>query len=86
MLSGSKIFFLNVCLWNFIWKAEFMNQLNHFRSQLAATRQKSSCSLATSKGESRDSGSALSLLSAAVERLGLEAWRRTEPEEMELGT
>lgn len=51
-----------------------------------ATRQKSSCNLATSKGESRDSGSALSLPSAAVERLGLDAWRRTEPVEMQLGT
>lgn len=55
-------------------------------SQLVAMRQKSSCSLATSKVESRDSVSALSLPSAAVERLGLEAWRRIEPEEMQLGT
>lgn len=30
--------------------------------------------------------SALSLPSAAVERLGLEAWRRIEPVEMQLGT
>lgn len=55
-------------------------------SRLVATRQKSSCNLATSKGESRDSGSALSLPRAAVERLGLEAWRRIEPEEIQLGT
>lgn len=44
-----------------------------FHSQLVATRQKSSCSFATSNAESRASGSTLSLLSAAVERLGLEA-------------
>lgn len=61
-------------------------QLYDLNSQLVATRQKSSCSLATSKGVSRDSGSTLSLPSAAVERLGLEAWRRMEPEDMQLGT
>lgn len=55
-----------------------------FNPQLVATRQKSSCSLATSNGHSRGSGSTLSLLSAAVDRLGLEAWRRVE--EMQLGT
>lgn len=58
--------------------------LTIFDSQLVATRQKSSCSLATSNGESRDSGSTFSLLRAAEERLGLEAWRRVE--EMQLGT
>lgn len=63
-----------------------LSETRVFHSQLVATRQKSSCSLATSKGESRDSGSALSLLSAAVDRLGFEAWRRIEPEEMQLGT
>lgn len=57
-----------------------------FNSQLVATRQKSSCSFATSKGESRHSGSTFSLLTTAVERLGFEAWRRMEPEEMQLGT
>lgn len=53
-------------------------------SQLEAMRQKSSCSLVMSKAECRDSGSILSLESAAVERLGLEAWRRVEA--MQLGT
>lgn len=59
-------------------------KLTTLDSQLAATLQKSSCSLVTSNGESRDSGSTLSLPSAAVERLGFEAWRRVE--EMQLGT
>lgn len=47
-------------------------------------RQKSSCSLVMSKAQCRDSDSILSLESAAVERLGFEAWRRVEV--MQLGT
>lgn len=47
-------------------------------------RQKSSSSLVMSKLECRVSGSILSLESAAVERLGFEAWRRVEL--MQLGT
>lgn len=53
-------------------------------SQLEAMRQNSSCSLVKSKAQCRASGSSLSLESAAVERLGLEAWRRVEV--MQLGT
>ncbi|KAG7275478.1 hypothetical protein CRUP_022730 [Coryphaenoides rupestris] len=53
----------------------------------SSSRQKSSCSRLASVGESGDSGQgSCTLLGSAVERLGLEAWRRGDLEEMQLGT
>lgn len=55
-------------------------------SLLLASLQKSSCRRDTSVGESGDSGQTSWVFDSVVERLGLEAWRRGDWEEMQLGT
>lgn len=55
-------------------------------SLLLASLQKSSCRRDTSVGESGDSGQTSWVFDSVVERLGLEAWRRGDWEEIQLGT
>lgn len=55
-------------------------------SLLLASLQKSSCRREASVGESGDSGQTSWVFDSVVERLGLEAWRRGDWEEMQLGT
>lgn len=55
-------------------------------SLLLASLQKSSWRRLASVGESGESGHTSWVLDSVVERLGLEAWRRVELEEMQLGT
>lgn len=55
-------------------------------SLLLASLQKSSCRRDTSVGESGDSGQTSWVFVSVVERLGLEAWRRGDWEEIQLGT
>lgn len=53
---------------------------------MLASLQKSSCSWDTSVGESGDSRQASWVFESPVERLGLEAWRGGDWEEIQLGT